>query len=79
MWAADLDDVDNTMLKLMKYQQDPGPWPGLPSSSPSVSGQGSARQCRTTLAGGQTGLESALSVSKTGALGWAAPARAQVE
>lgn len=35
VWAADLDDIDNTILKLLKYQQDPGPWVG-PSSSPNV-------------------------------------------
>lgn len=28
MWAADLDDAQHTFLTLLKYRQDPGPYPG---------------------------------------------------
>lgn len=28
LWAADLDDNQNTIMKLMRYQKDPGPLPG---------------------------------------------------
>ena len=37
MWAADLDDAEYSVLHLMRYQKDPGTWPGLPSAFPSVS------------------------------------------
>lgn len=46
LWTADLDDKENTFMNLMKYQQDPGPYPGTVA----VSEQAGAR-CQCAAAG----------------------------